>query len=182
MSFPRVEMLTPETAIMTESDALSPDATAMSSFRLHSDAWGRLVLTNAEGRQYVGILPIRAFPLSDPDQWVVLCDAQWRELVAIPDLATLSDENRRVLEAELKRREFTPEILRVIGVSSYLEPAEWEVETDRGRTRFVLKTEDDVRRLGPNSALIVDASGVRYKVPDTRRLDGFSRRAVERYL
>ena len=30
-----------------------------------------------------------------------------------------------------------------------VEPAEWEVETDRGHTRFVLNSDDDVRPLGP---------------------------------
>jgi len=56
------------------------------------------------------------------------------------------------------------------------------VDTDRGPTRFVLKTEDDVRRLGPYRALIIDAQGVRYLIPDTRDLDAYGRRAVERYL
>ncbi|HYN77622.1 MAG TPA: DUF1854 domain-containing protein [Lamprocystis sp. (in: g-proteobacteria)] len=127
-------------------------------------------------------MPIRAYPISDPDHWVILCDAQGRELRCIEDLATLPAAVRTMLEDELAQREFVPQIRRVIQVSSYLEPAEWEVETDRGRTRFVLKTEDDVRRLGPYSALLLDAQGIRYLVPDTRNLDPYGRRAVDRYL
>jgi hypothetical protein len=46
----------------------------------------------------------------------------------------------------------------------------------------VLKAEDDVRRLGPNQALILDSSGVRYLIADIKGLDGPSRRVLERYV
>lgn len=151
-------------------------------FDLARDAWDRLVLTEADGQAYAGVVPVRAFPIGHPRDWLVLCDAQGRELHCIEDPATLPRELRGLLEEELARREFVPVIRRVRNVSSYLEPAEWEVETDRGPTRFVLRTEDDVRRLGPFCALILDAQGVRYLVPDTRELDAYGRRAVERYL
>lgn len=150
--------------------------------KLAHDAWGRLVLTLGDDVVHQGVIPIRAFPISDPAHWVALCDAEGRELACIPDLQTLTPETRELLEEELARREFVPVIQRVLQVSSYLEPAEWAVETNRGRTRFVLKSEDDVRRLGPFSAMIQDAQGIRYLVPDTRDLDPYSRRAVDRYL
>lgn len=151
-------------------------------FQLTQDPWGRLVLTDEAGREHVGAVPVRAFPIGYPGGWLVLCDAEGRELCCIEDPATLPDALRGLLEEELARREFVPVIRRVRNVSSYLEPAEWEVETDRGLTRFVLRTEDDVRRLGPYCALILDSQGVRYLVPDTRELDAYGRRAVERYL
>ena len=151
-------------------------------FRLAQDPWGRLVLTQPDGQEHVGVVPVRAFPIGHPHGWLVLCDAEGRELCCIEDLADLPQAPRALLEDELARREFVPVIRRVRNVSSYLEPAEWEVDTDRGPTRFVLRTEDDVRRLGPYRALILDAQGVRYLVPDTRELDAYGRRAVERYL
>jgi hypothetical protein len=163
--------------------AKAPQATGPApAFALRRDPWGRLVLTDAQGREHQGVAVVRPFPIGDPSGWVVLCDSEGRELACIQDLAELPAGLRPLLEEELASRDFVPRILRVIGVSSYLEPAEWEVETDRGRTRFVLKSEDDVRRLGPYSALIADSQGIRYRVPDTRALDPHSRRAVERYL
>jgi hypothetical protein len=151
-------------------------------FQLGQDPWGRLVLTDENGLEHVGVLPVRAFPIRHPTGWIVLCDAEGRELRCIGDPAALPDHLRGLVEDELARREFVPVIRRVRNVSSYLEPAEWEVDTDRGPTRFVLKTEDDVRRLGPYRALILDAQGIRYLVYDTRELDPYGRRAVERYL
>ncbi|WP_295393377.1 DUF1854 domain-containing protein [uncultured Thiodictyon sp.] len=151
-------------------------------FQLWIDPFGRLVYRDATGHECVDAVPVRAYPITDPTHWVILGDAQGRELRCIEDLHSLPGALRDILEDELARREFVPQIRRVILVSSYLEPAEWEVDTDRGHTRFVLKTEDDVRRLGPHSALIQDSQGVRYLVPDTRHLDPYSRRAVDRYL
>ena len=48
---------------------------------LHHDAWGRLVFTDAAGRQHVGVEPVRAFPLSDPACGVALLDAEGHELL-----------------------------------------------------------------------------------------------------
>jgi hypothetical protein len=150
-------------------------------FELHYDAWGRLVLTDAGG-QYVGVEPVRAFPISEPGHGLSICDAKGRELVWIEDLAELPATVGRLLEEALARREFVPVVRRVLRVSAPVEPSEWEVETDRGCTRFILNSEDDVRRLGDHRALIVDAYGIRYLIPDTRQLDPASRRLLERYL
>ena len=151
-------------------------------FSLAQDPWGRLVLTNPDGTQHVGVVPVRAFPIGYPKGWLILCDKEGRELHCLEDATTLPAELRGLLDEALAQREFFPIICRVRKVSSYLEPAEWEVDTDRGPTRFVLKSEDDVRRLGPYRALILDAQGIRYLIPDSRNLDAYGRRAVERYL
>ena len=151
-------------------------------FELSQDAWGRLVLTDAEGHQHAGVEPIRAFPLSDPRRGIALCDARGREIIWIDDIAELPAPLARQIEEELARREFVPSILRVLRVSAPVEPSEWEVETDRGSTRFLLNNEDDVHRLDEHRALITDAHGIRYLIPDTRQLDAVSRRLLERYL
>jgi hypothetical protein len=165
---------------MNESSRTAPPPHP--TFQLRIDPFGRLVYRDADGREYPDAVPVRAFPITDPDRWVVICDTEGRELQCIEELATLPAAVRATLEAELERREFTPKIKRVIQVSSFLEPAEWHVDTDRGPTRFVLKSGDDVRRLGRYSALLMDSHGIRYLVPDIRVLDPYSRRAVERYL
>src|SRR4051794_22092373 len=73
-------------------------------FRLHHDSWGRLVLTDTEGRQHAGIEPVRAFPLSSPRHGVSVCDADGRELFWIDALDELPGEVRKILEDELRRR------------------------------------------------------------------------------
>jgi hypothetical protein len=155
-------------------------ADGQASFALHHDAWGRLVLTEG-GRAHVGVVPVRAFPLSDPRHGVAVCDGQGRELVWIDDLETVPEPARGRLKEELARREFVPIVKRIVKVSAAVEPSEWEVETDRGRTRFLLNSDSDVHRFDEHRALLTDANGVRYLIPDTRALDAGSRALLERY-
>lgn len=152
------------------------------SFELSRDAFDQLILTMRDGRRYVDLSPIRLFPFSDPTHWISLCDAQRKEIVCIPDLAALPAATRELLEQELGRREFAPVIRRIFSVSSDSEPSEWDVDTDRGRTKFVLKSEDDVRRLGNQGAMLIDAYGIRYLIPDLKQLDASSRHVLAQYV
>lgn len=155
---------------------------ATAKFGLNHDAWGRLVLIDAEGRRHVGVEPIRAFPISEPNRGVALCDAEGREVAWVDDLADLPGPTRATLEDELARREFLPILRRIARIAGEGAPSDWEVETDRGTTRFTLDSEDHVRKLGPGRVLITDSRGLRYLVPDVRALDPASRGMLERYL
>ena len=155
--------------------------TPAAPLKLIRDSFANLVLTDPAGTVHVGVMPVRMFPFTEPTRWISLVDAQKREVATIDDLEQLPEELRRLVLDELQQREFLPEIRRILHVSSDTEPCEWKVETDRGPTAFVLKSEDDVRRLAPHHYLVSDALGMRYVVPDTRRLDAFSRRIMEEY-
>jgi hypothetical protein len=152
------------------------------AFDLSLDAWGKLVLIDAAGERHVGVTPVRVFPTTDAHQWVSIVSSQGKELALVEDLTALPPQVRDLLELAMSQREFMPEILQILYVSSIMEPCDFEVITDRGPTRFVLKSEDDVRRLSPHSGIIVDAHGVRYLVRDTRKLDLYGRRALEQYI
>jgi len=164
---------------MNRSD--QPDNAAL-PFALAHDDFGRLVLVDASGQRHVGVEPVRAFPLSDPDQWVSLVDAAGREQIVIRRLGDLPAELRAAVQRELALRDFLPVVQRIVAISTQADPSQWEVETDRGPARFVLASEDDIRRLGPHRAMIVDAQGVRYLIADTRALDAESRKLLANYL
>jgi hypothetical protein len=152
------------------------------SFSLDRDEWGRLVLIDADGQRHAGVEAVRAFPISDPQRWISICDSQGHERIWIEDLAALPADTGRTLAQYLAQREFLPLIERIISVSAETDPSEWHVTTDRGPTRFLLGTEDDVKRLGDTAALVVDSFGVRYLIRDVRTLDAGSRRILDRYL
>jgi hypothetical protein len=152
------------------------------AFDLHHDAWGRLVLVEEGCKEHVGVEPVRGFPISDPHRGISLCDAEGHELVWLENLDEVPESLRRLLEESLARREFLPVLQRVLKISTLVEPSAWEVETNRGQTRFILNNEDDVRRLDDHRALVIDANGIRYLIPDLRSLDASSRRMLERYL
>jgi hypothetical protein len=154
----------------------------MISFKLERDAARRLWFTSPEGKQYSDVEPVRAFPLSDPAHAVSILDATGRELFYIDSLDEVEPGVRRTLELELSQREFVPIILRVLNKPAQTEPATWKVETDRGVTTFEIESEDSVHRREPNRVSIVDRSGLRYEIPDTRKLDAQSRDVLDRFL
>jgi hypothetical protein len=151
------------------------------NFRLEQDAWGQLVLIHPDGRREVGVVPARAFPVADLGHWVSICDAEGHEIVWIEDLADVPDDVRSVLEEALDQREFVPVILKIHSATR-AEPSQWRVETNRGPTSFQVNSEDDVRRIEPAQVSVVDSHGIRYWIPDIRRLDGGSRRLLDHFL
>jgi hypothetical protein len=149
--------------------------------RLQRDPWGQLVMTSADGQTFAGVVPVRAFPISDPDRWISICDEHGQEIVRIDGIGSLTTDVRKTIEQELSQREFVPVIRRILSATHH-EPSDWTVETDRGRTSFQLNNEDDVRRLDADRASIVDSHGIRYLIKSVRKLDGGSRRILEHFL
>ena len=156
----------------------SPDP----GFSLDHDRFGRLVLTDGAGQRFVGVEPVRAFPLSDPSQWIALVDGEGHEVFCIESLDQLPSPLQATLEAELAAREFVPVVKRVVRSTGDIFPGHWDVETDRGSTRLNIDSEDDIRRIGSHRMLITDTRKMRYHVLDTRKLDAYSRRVLERYV
>lgn len=158
-----------------------PNLRCDESFTLTRNAAGRLVLTERNGRVHEGVEAIRAFPLSDANKLISILDSHGRELTCVADLAGLADETAAMIRQELNDREFLPRIERIVHVKQHKEPHEWDVITDRGRVQFLLR-DDDIRRLGPTKAILVDAHGVRFYIPDSTQMDPKSRRILSQYL
>ena len=152
------------------------------SFQLRRDAFGRLVLTDAGGKVHEGVVPVRAFPIAAPDEGLSLLSAEGHELAWVDRLSDLPAAQHALVDEELAGREFVPEIRRLRGVSSFSTPSTWSVDTDRGATRFVLKGEEDIRRVGRSTLLIADSQGLQFRVRDLFALDRHSRRLLERFL
>lgn len=151
-------------------------------FRLHTDAFGRLVLTDNEGVEHADVSLVRAFPISNPQGCIAICNPNGRELVWINSLDELSTTERQQVEEHFARGDFLPQICRITKISSPTEPSEWHIESDRGPTRFQINSEHDVRALDSDRALVTDANGIRYLIPSIAALDNLSKRLLERYL
>jgi len=151
-------------------------------FQLTRNAFGRLVLTAADGSVCEGVVPMRAFPIAAPGEGIALVSTDGHEAGWIERLDLLPAALRQLVEEELARREFMPEILRIHEVSSFATPSTWKIDTDRGATTLVLWGEEDIRRLGKSGLLIEDRHGIHFMVPDINRLDGISRRLLDRFL
>lgn len=161
---------------MMQGDDMNP------TFQLRRDSFGKLVLTTQEGEEHVGVIPVRAFPIQAPTRGVSMVREGGKEVAWIDDLAALPEQIRQLVQEEIEGREFIPEILHIRNVSSFATPCTWYVATDRGDTEFVLKVDEDIRRIGEGALLIADNHGINFLVRDMFRIDKHSRKILDRFL
>ncbi|MEK6685047.1 MAG: DUF1854 domain-containing protein [Pseudomonadota bacterium] len=154
----------------------------MVDYQLSRNTFGRLVFTEPSGLMQEGVVPVRSFPITDPDQGIALIDSHGHELAWIDQLADLPQEYRALIESELANREFIPEIKRLLKVSGFVTPSTWQVETDRGDATFILKGEEDIRRLTVSSLMITDSHGTHLLIRDRLALDRHSRKLLDHFL
>lgn len=150
--------------------------------RLWRDAFGRLVFTDENGQSHEGIVPAQPFPIEAPGENVSLLNTDGHELAFVASISELDADSRKLLMEEIAQRDFIPVINRLLTVSSFATPSTWQVRTDRGLTSFILKGEEDIRRLRGNGLLISDSHGVTYRIEDMRAMDRHSRRLMDRFL
>lgn len=155
---------------------------AVIDIQLERDPFGQLVLIDARGERHEGVVPVRAFPLTAADDGISLVGGDGRERLWIERMDDLPPIARTLLQQDLKARDFAPLLQRVHAVSSFGVPSTWRVGTDRGDTSFVLKSEEDIRRLEDGALLIASSSGVQFRIPDLRALDRTSRKLLGRFL
>jgi hypothetical protein len=154
----------------------------MNAFELQRDAFGLWALVLADGTRHSPVTAIRAYPITDPDGGVALMDAEGHELLWIDQLAQLAADVRSQVMQALTEREFLPVIEKLEGVSSFATPSTWTVVTNRGTAQFLLKGEEDIRRLTGTVLLINDADGVQYMIRDLAAMDKHSRKLLDRFL
>jgi hypothetical protein len=98
-------------------------------------------------------------------------------------LVDLAEPAQSLIRQELAAREFMPVIAQIVAVSSFSTPCTWTVETDRGRTEFVLRGDEDIRRIGKDNALLIaDNHGIQYLVRDQFALNAASKKILDRFL
>lgn len=157
-----------------------------STFTLTRNSFGKLIYTGADGMTHEGITPVRAFALTAPDQGISLVSAEGKELQWIDRLDDLPAAVRTLVAEEFAQREFMPVIQRIVSVGSFATPSTWQVETDRGPTELILKSEDDIRRLrgthSPQGLLIADSNGIQFMIRDRSALDAHSQKILKRFL
>jgi hypothetical protein len=149
--------------------------------RLVRNSFGKLVLTLPDGQTREGVWPARAFPIQAPERDISLLDTDGHEVAWIDDLARVPEPAQGLIRAALGEREFMPEIRAIVGVSSFSTPSTWQVRTDRGDTSFVLKGDEDIRRLAGHTLLVTDTHGIQFLIRDMTALDRESRRLLDRF-
>ncbi|MBB3120023.1 cyanophycin metabolism-associated DUF1854 family protein [Pseudoduganella violacea] len=151
-------------------------------FKLGRDSFGRLNLTTADGVLHEHVSPVRAFPIQAPLDGLALVNTDGKEVAWIERLEDLPADYAAMVAEELGGREFMPEISRIVDVTSFATPCTWTVATDRGETDFVLRGEEDIRRIGRDALLVSDTHGIHFLIRNQWELDRHSKKILDRFL
>ena len=152
-------------------------------FALQRNAFGALVLTDAQGQIFEGVVPVRAFPIQSPEDGISLVSTDGHEVAWIDLLADVPEPAQTLVRDALVSREFMPVVTRIVSVTSFSTPCTWTVNTDRGNTEFVLRGDEDIRRIGKDNALLIaDVHGIQYLVRDQFALDTASKKILDRFM
>lgn len=150
--------------------------------RLERHPLGHWVWTDAQGQSHEPVVVVRAYPVTAPEQGVGIMAADGHELAWFERLDQVPPALQASVREALAEREFLPEIQRLHTVSSLVTPSVWTVQTDRGMARFMLKGEEDIRRLTGKALIVSDVDGVQYLIRDPMALDRHSRKLLDRFM
>ena len=155
----------PDETNVQEVRVLGPD-----QVKLERDAFDRLTLTVGE-ESYEAVRPARSYPISAPDEHIVIFDAEGGQIGLIEDIRKLGRSSRKVLTKELELLYLTSQVLAIRSVKGLHNLTTWEFETDRGVRTTYVKDRADIRRVPPRRVIFTDVNEMRFEIPDTAELD-----------
>jgi hypothetical protein len=136
-----------------------------------------LRLTIEDDRSFPKVGVLRAFPLSNRNQFFSVRDNAENEIGLIVNPTDLSAENQNLIEEDLQRRYFIPSVKRIVSAKERFGTVDWTVETDRGLCHFTTQNlRENVQRPAPGRIILNDVDGNRF---DIRNLDELSRESQE---
>lgn len=161
-----------------ELEYLNPDKLVFSK---RGDA---LMLTIEGDRSYLKVRAVRAFPLSEMDEFIGFLDSiNGREIGMLLNLRDLDSTARQMVQQEIDKRYFVPKIHKIVQAKKEFGAVYWEIDTDRGRRHFILRgIRDSIHEIEPGRFLINDVDGNRFEVPNIADLDTRSQALWERVV
>ncbi len=134
-----------------------------------------------DGEVYEDVQFARAFPFSQPHQFIGVMTFEGKEIGMFRSLEGMEPRSRAIVEEELEQRYFIPIIQKVYSLTEEYGQLRWHVDTDRGeRVFYVRNWRDNVHELSPVRYLIVAVDGSRYEIRDLNALDARSRGWLDR--
>ncbi len=170
---------------------------------LHRDSFNELKLTVDGNDEYADVKILRVFPISDPQHYICFkgvkkdeeeaeepkeddapshSGPRAQEIGIIRDIRELESNSRVIVEDELEKMYFIPQITRIIRIKSERGSYKWIVETNRGEREFEVRHQGDLRIIPTNRVILRDVDGNRYEIPNYSRLDKSSRAMLEKYM
>ena len=144
---------------------------------------------NGETESFERIVPVRAFPITDPDCFISIREPDTREggkgaeIGMIEKLSDFDEATKMLIKEELSRRYFTPVIEKIYNVKEKFGYLYFDVLTSSGKVSFVMNNpSSNIRVLEDKRSLIYDIDGNCFEIPETDKMDKASFRKIEIYL
>jgi len=151
--------------------------------RLFYDPPGTLRLTIDDDRSYHTVKLYQAWPLSQPERFIVLQNGKGEEITMVETLAELTPETSAIAREELGRRYLTARVEAIQHIRTEFGVTYWHVVTDKGERDFVVQSlSESAIWLGDNHILLVDVDGNRFEIADRGVLDAESRARLDAVL
>lgn len=137
---------------------------------------GTLRLQIEDDRCGFNVEVLRAFPLSHPDENLVLRDGGGTELGVLETLQQLPEAAQKLANEQLARRYFLPKITKINSIFERFGSSIWDVETDRGPVTISSKPmNESLFEIAPRRYILRDLQENRYEIRDVSQLDEDSR-------
>ncbi len=150
-----------------------------------------LTLTTPESGEefFERVVIVRSFPITDPDQYISIREPDTRtrgrgdEIGLIENINDFDKETVSLLDEELDRRYFIPEIKHIYSMKEKYGYFYTEAQTSAGKITFVLNNPtNNIRTLEDDRVIITDTDGNCFCIPDPKKLDKSSYKIIEIYL
>ena len=142
---------------------------------------GLLYLTHNEKEQRVTLC--RQFPFDLLWEYISVMDEDECEVGMIRSTDLFEGDQRAVIETELNRRYYAPQIQKILSVKERYGFSYWRVITEEGESQFTLRdTFRSISCVNGKRIIFSDVDGNRFEIKDVDALDKTSHRKLELYL
>ncbi|MBQ9768517.1 MAG: DUF1854 domain-containing protein [Lachnospiraceae bacterium] len=134
---------------------------------------------------YPRVQVVRMFPFSEPGKFISIRTAEEtsKEIGVIEELDSFPKEVREMLLEQLNLRYFTPIITKIYQIKDEYGYAYFDVDTDRGRCRFVIHMGGNaVVHLSDVRIIISDIDENRFEIPDVTKLSVKEQKRLDLFL
>jgi hypothetical protein len=136
---------------------------------------------------YRGVFAVMLFPISHPDRFVSLrytdVADKIREIGVIEDLSEFAPDQQELIRASLAKHYYENIITRVYSVQCEYGLLFFDVETQQGRTQFMMPWRyDRAEDYGASGKVLLDANDNRFIIPDVSGLPPAERQRFTNYI
>ena len=146
---------------------------------------GGFVRLDFRGAVYRRVAVHRCFPYSAPDAYISIreSDESSKEIGLMLNLDDWDKDTQAMLHEQLELRYFNPKITRIKQVKEEYGYAYWDVGTDRGDCRFVVRMgSGTVIHIGSGRYMVTDIDGNRFEIPNLQALSPQEMKRLDMFI